>query len=281
MPLPVVGGTLVKDVDPGTFGLANGTALTFANSGLTPVTASPTLRTNVFDTGAPAIWCVLSASGFSIARPVQDDFTLYCVVKDVFGSVTGSGQYWQASSLIDCDAPFSVNDFGINLRNDGKLCAGTGNPDTSGTGSAILTPDTGTHILAVTRVKATGVLKVYVDNVLDITVTNNVNSLSAAANISFGMGPANGDVGGYYGRFLAYDAAHSNADRLSVTSYLTTTYGEAAWLRSTKSQTYGVLGPPLTLSSTKSVMYVITGPGVLPHPQRIRVSLVCRTRAAG
>lgn len=271
MPLPAVGGSVALDIDPTTFPggtQVDGTALTFANSGLTPVTGSPTYETGRFDTGAPAIHCVQGASGFSYARPVSNDFSIYVVARGLTGAGSGA-QFYQNGSFIDCEAAGVVNDFGINLRADGTLIAGTGNPDTSVGGTANI-GDGLTHIVAVTRVKATGVLKVYVDDVLDITVTNNTSSLTASSNVYFGNGSSTQSISGDYGRIVFYDAAHSNADRLSVTAYLTTTYGDTPHLRSTKSVSYGVLGPPLLLSSTKSVMYVITGPG----RQRVKVRLL-------
>jgi hypothetical protein len=249
MPLPAVAGTLQRDIDPSTWGLTNGTALTFANSGLTPVNASPIFRANVFDpgmpSGPPAIQCVFGSSGFSIPRPVQDDFSLYAVIKDPFTNVLGS-QFWNNGSLIDGEA------------SDGALSAGTGNPDTTGLGTHNVS--VGTHILSVIRTKATGTFKVYVDGALDISITNNTNSLTAQANLFFGRGTSQGTTGVFYGRFLAYDAAHGAVDQVAVESYLTTTYGEQNWLRATKAVTYVDLGAPQTLHATKAVTYVDLGP---------------------
>jgi hypothetical protein len=271
MPLPPVGGTLVKDIDPGTWGLTNGTALTFANSGLTPQgVTNPLFRTPVFDTGAPAAQCVFGTSGFSITRPVQDDFTLYAVIKDPLTTALGA-QFWNNGSLIDCEAPFVSNDFGINFRSDGHLSGGVGNPDTTVTGTHLV--NTGTHIISVTRQKVTGLFQVYVDGVLDLSLTNNTNSLSAQANLYFGVGPSQGDCGVYYGRFLAYDAVHSSTDLGTMYSYLLGLYGESAVLRTTKAVTYVPIGPPLLESCTKAVMYVITGPDNGAR-QRMKVRLV-------
>ena len=273
MPLPPVAGTLVRDIDPATWGLTNGTALTFANSGLTPTgSASPLFRTPVFDTGAPAAQTSLTG-GFSIPRPIADDFTLYTVIMDPFATVA-STDFFRNGSLIAADVIGSVNDFGITVRSDGKLCAGTGNPDTSAVGTHDVS--SGTHRIAVTRVKATGVLSVYVDGALDLTVTNNTNSLTSSANLYFGVGGGDAAAALYYGRFLAYDAAHAGADLASMDAYLVTTYGESTVLRSTKAVTYISIGPLLQLSSTKAVMYVITGPDTGAR-QRIKVRLVKAT----
>lgn len=267
MPLPAVAGTVVKDIDPATFGLADNTALTFANSGLTPVTGSPTFKSVAFDTGVAGIRCVRGASGFSVARPVQDDFSIYAVIKMDLGEGT-STDFFRNGSLIDAEAPFVANDWGVNLSLAGNLVAGVGNPDTSGTGSATII-GANMHYLSIVRTKATGTFKVYVDGVLDVNLTGNTNSLTGPTNISFASGTSTGKVGGIYGRVVFYDAAHNNTDRASVESYLATTYADSKMV-AYKSETYGVLGPPLILSCTKSVMYVITGPG----RQRIKVRLL-------
>lgn len=259
MPLPTVSGTLVKDIDPATWGLADGTPLTFANSGLTPVTGSPILRTNIFGT-KPAIKATKGSQGFSIPRPVQDDFTLYGVYTSLEGTTNGAN-WFQAGSLMDCEAPFSPDDFGINLRLDGKLVLGTGNPEAMAVGTADVRGPF-RKIITIRRTKATGVMKAYVDGVLDVTLTNNTNSLNATADMGFFQGPSTGDAGGYLARWLAYDDDHNDADAAAVEAYLASEYPDAPSLRSTKTMGYAVLGPiPDTMFSNKTLAYALLGPG--------------------
>lgn len=262
MPLPPVGGVKVLDVDPSLWGLADGTALTFANSGLTPVLGNPTMATNAFDNAAPAVRIVRAAQGFSVARPVQDDFTLYMVALHLSQSGVGGAAWYNAASLMDSEQAGSVNDFGININENGGLRLGTGNPDTSVNGAALVTGPGVRVIIAVTRVKATGVMKAYVNGVLDATLTNNVNSLNAQANLYVGSGSSGGKVGGLFGRILAYDAAHSGADLAAMYAQLSADYPFAARLLSTKFTPYAAVGvPPAVLAATKFSSYVAEGPG--------------------
>jgi hypothetical protein len=260
MPLPTVAGTLVLDINPGTWGLAPGTALTFANSGLTPVGASPTITGDYYGVGIPAIKVVQGVQGFSVPRPVADDFTIYGVVSDVVGSGTG-GNWWQNGTLIDCESPGVANDFGLSLRSDGKLSGGVGNPDVTGTGTVSIS-NAVTHYLVMRRVKATGLFRVYRDSTLDASVTGNTNSLTANANMYFGSGASAGSVGGFYGRILVYDAAHSDSDRALVEAYLLAEHPEPPWLRATKFNGYAIASVPASnLAATKFDAYGVTGAG--------------------
>jgi hypothetical protein len=262
MAFPTVAGTLVKDIDPSTFGLTDQDPLTFANSGLTPVGSSPVLQAMGFKGGLPGIKTIAGTSGFSIARPVQDDFSIYAAVR--IGKSTGNSSQWYTSgALIDTETSGSVNDWGLSVRaSDGYLIAGTGNPDTSviGTDSVL---GLAAHIISIVRVKATGVLKVYVDGTLDITVTNNVNSLNASPNLYFAKSNATGATNAFFGRVGIWDAAHSDADRILVQDYLTTNYADdAGLLRATKVSGYAAIGlPPNNMVATKVLGYSAMGPG--------------------
>lgn len=263
MPLPPVGGTLQKDIDPASWGLADNTALTFANSGLTPVIASPTLKINQFG-ALPAVRCLQSKSAFSIARPVQDDFTLYGVYAQLEG-MGGGTQWYNSASLMDCEAVGIVNDFGVTIRADGKLCGGTGG-DVSAIGTAVVGGFFGRHVICVKRTKVTGEFRVYVDGVLDLSVTNNTASLTANANMFFFAGTSFGAAGGILGRWLAYDAAHSDADRNSMEAYLATTYPDNLVGKevATKLLGYAVLGTPVEdIVAAKLLGYAVLGPGAV------------------
>lgn len=260
MPLPSVAGTLVRDIDPTTWGLADGAAITFANSGLTPVNASPTFRANAFASGAPAVRTIAGTSGFAIPRPVQDDFTIYCA----FGLAGGNGSgafFYQNGAFIDGETGGSVNDFGVNLRADGLLCAGVGNPETSVVGTHPV-GDGGVHIVEVRRVKATGRFEVWVDGVLDITFAANLNSLTSPANLYFGWGNASQRASVMYGRVLFYDAAHSDSDRALVRDYLAATYYEYPGVSAQKLVTYAAVGAlPEVMLTEKLTSYAVLGPG--------------------
>lgn len=263
-------GTLVADINPATFALADNTPLTFANSGLTPVTGSPTLKLGMFDKALPAIKILRTTQGFSIPRPVQDDFTIYLVCGGLVGGGAGT-QFWSNGSLIDCEAAGGfVDDFAINLRADGLLSVGTGNGDTTATGTHVVTGP-GVHFITVTRKRSTGTLKVWLDGVLDVTLVHNVNSLTAQPNLYCGSGTSGEKAGGYIVREQFYDATHDDSERIAHEADLAVLYADDPDReRVTKALSYLVSGVPRTdLALTKGATYALLGPGVF---DRVAVS---------
>lgn len=268
MPLPTVSGTLVADVDPNTWGLADGTALSFANSGLTPVGTAPTLKTNVFGS-LPAVKAV-TGQGASIARPVQDDFTLYGVFKGIQGQGASAAWYGNAS-LMDCEHSGTGNDFGVTVRADGRLTGGVGSPDTTITGTANISSVIDPVIVVIRRTKATGLFRVYVNGVQDITMNINTASLNFNPNLYFFRGESSGQASGYMGRFLAWDDDHSDADRNSVEAYLAGLYPPTGVIATPKVLGYAVTGTiPAVIGTPKVLGYGILGPGN-PHLSAAKV----------
>jgi len=261
MPLPSVSGTLVRDIDPDSWGLAHGTLLTNANSGLDNIGVTmPSYRANTFGNGAGAM-VISFGEATGTARPVQDDFSIYLRVGRLKGQ--GSGSNWfNNAPIIDSEAPFVGNDYGLTMKANGRLTGGVGNPDTTSVGTVDL-GNFGWHTISIIRTKSTGLYSVYVDGTLDLALTGNTNSLTHGANTYFGRSYSAGWLSGSYGRVLFYDDDHNTTDRQSVESFLTTDYPEINEIVSTKFPGYVVSGSPrVDLHDSKFVAYSVQGTGI-------------------
>jgi hypothetical protein len=227
--MPAVSGNLKLDINAEQQpSRVDGTAIvpfdssTYNRAGAA-VVGVPTWRAGAFPlNNRAAVRTAKAASGFSFSRPVEDDWTIYAVVKNVDGNSTGGGQWYQASAFIDAEQGGIGPDYGLNVRIDGRLIAGTGG-DVSAIGTHPIN-DGLVHVIAWKRTKATGRVQVWVDGVADIDFVNNASTLNYNALLYFGYSPSVGQAGVDYGRVLAYDAAHSDAERLLITNALSALY---------------------------------------------------------
>ena len=126
-----------------------------------------------------------SSDYVGVARPIADDFSIELWFKSTQGIGTGSN-WWEGAGLVDGTVSGVVNDFGVSLRSDGRVVAGVGNPDTSIVSSTAGFNNGAWHHVVFTRVRATGVLQLYVDGVSMGTATGNTASLTAPATLNFG-----------------------------------------------------------------------------------------------
>ena len=119
----------------------------------------------------------------SVTRPVGDDFTIEFWIKTTQVGTTGS--WYNGSGIIDADVSGGGNDFGISL-NGNKLSFGIGLPDYTLNSVANINDGLWKHI-AVTRTKSTGAIQIYINGVLDNSVTaGNVSSLTSPTDIKIG-----------------------------------------------------------------------------------------------
>jgi hypothetical protein len=122
----------------------------------------------------------------SVARNISDDFS----IEFWFASTNGlnlNSQWWGNAGLVDGEVGGSSADFGVSLRSDGKITAGTGNPDTSILSASSGFDDGAWHQVVFTRQKTTGALRLYVDGSLEGSATStNVSSLTAPTYLNFG-----------------------------------------------------------------------------------------------
>jgi hypothetical protein len=146
------------------------------------------------EAGAPAVTdpnvCsgepVQQFSGANFAtmmRLVQDDFTIEVWIKTAV-SLAGTGAY-VGNPIVFADVPkITTDDFGAGLLND-KFQMTIGNPDTSVKSTSNVTTDTWVHV-AATRTRASGIVLVFVNGVLEGIGTGNSNALSASPTMSIG-----------------------------------------------------------------------------------------------
>jgi hypothetical protein len=100
----------------------------------------------------------------SFNRAVQDDFTIICVFESKQGAGTGT-QFWQGAGLVNGEMPNATNDFGAALNTNGQVLAGIGNPDTTLASSSEFN-DGNPHVFTFKRVRATGMIALFVDGIL-------------------------------------------------------------------------------------------------------------------
>ena len=120
----------------------------------------------------------------NVTRPVADDFTIEYWVKTTQTGNSG-GMWHSGTGIVDAEVGGGTNDFGTSL-NGNKLCFGIGNPDYSIFSNAIIN-DGGWKHIAVSRVKATGVITIYINGVQDVTGTcGNTGSLTVPGFVRLG-----------------------------------------------------------------------------------------------
>jgi len=126
----------------------------------------------------------LTGTNFAtMMRLVQDDFSIELWIKTAV-SLTGTGPYL-GNPLVYADVPkVTTDDFGAGILND-KFQLTIGNPDTPVKSTSNVTTDRWVHV-AATRTRATGIVLVFVDGVLEGVGTGNSNSLAASPTMSIG-----------------------------------------------------------------------------------------------
>lgn len=130
----------------------------------------------------------LSLDGSNYAlfpRLVADDFTLEAWIQTTT-SRTGNGAFY-SRPVFDADVAggTGMNDFTAGVLDD-RYVFGAGNPDTTVSGSTLVTSGEWVHV-AVTRQAATGQIQIIINGSLDATgVLPNTNSLTSSASIGLG-----------------------------------------------------------------------------------------------
>ncbi len=124
----------------------------------------------------------------SVPRQVQDDFTIAFWFRSTQGLGAGP-QWWQAAGLVDAEVDGYVDDFGVALRADGSVIAGTGG-GTSGLDASISSPaglhDGEWHHVAFTRTRSTGAMVLVVDGNQVASGTGSTASLTSPARLWLG-----------------------------------------------------------------------------------------------
>jgi Concanavalin A-like lectin/glucanases superfamily len=189
------GSTTITDSKDSNTGTITGAGVTFGNSG-----------------------CLGDAAHFNgvdsipVTRSIADDFSIEFWMKTSANPGCANQFYGAGEGLVDAEVSGVTNDFGVLLGNyactgsTGNVVAGTGNPDTSipSTGGV---NDGNWHYVVFTRVKSTGSIKLYVDDVLNATAGAGTNSLTTPTTIWIGSDPC--CFNGYMQHVALYGAALS------------------------------------------------------------------------
>jgi hypothetical protein len=128
------------------------------------------------------------ASSLSVARPVQDDFTLEAWIKTT-ASRSGT-MFYHGNGVIYADAPpgtnpLGSNDFGTSILKN-KFAFGIGNPDTTLLSTSTVTTGEWVHV-AATRNRAAGEMRVFVNGVDENTTsTTQMGSLTDQVTLTLG-----------------------------------------------------------------------------------------------
>jgi hypothetical protein len=119
----------------------------------------------------------------TMTRLIQDDFTIEVWIK-TNQSLTGNGPYL-GNPVVFADVPgITTDDFGAAILNS-KFRMTIGNPDTPVTSTSEVTTNQWIHV-AATRTRATGIVLVFVNGVLEAAGTGNTHALASSPTISFG-----------------------------------------------------------------------------------------------
>lgn len=192
----------------------------------TTLSLRPTYVTGALN-GLPAVhFDGANSQVLTLNRPVQEDFTVFCVFRSTQGLGPGS-QFYQGAGLVSGTAPGLANDFGACLFADGRVCAGTGDPNVS-ISSMPGFNDGRPHLLTIRRTESSGEVDVYVDGNLMGSQTGNTGPLNASTRLALGAQETytnffTGDIA----EVLIYNGALSDTARQSQENELFQKWGIA------------------------------------------------------
>lgn len=148
-----------------------------------PIATTTVPYVNFSDTGSRGFD---GTNYFTVARPVQDDFTICAWIKTA--STGGGTHHWESAPIMDSETGGLAYDFGFGIGNGGRLMYGNGGTyDTQVNGTTVVN-DNVWHNVCATRNKTSGAVKLYVDAVLDGSGTASGGTLSSNANARIGYG---------------------------------------------------------------------------------------------
>ncbi|MDD5523472.1 MAG: DUF2341 domain-containing protein [Kiritimatiellae bacterium] len=121
-----------------------------------------------------------------VSRMIQDDFTIAFWMKASANSIGGGLQWYSGTGLIDSYFAANSNDFGVAYKNN-LVTFGTGNLDANLNSGTTYVSDRNWRYVVATRVKSTGLKKIYVDGVDCGTQAGSVNTLDKSDFLAFGQ----------------------------------------------------------------------------------------------
>lgn len=192
-------------------------------------TNAPTLATTAMN-GFPAVRFDGTNQTMNFARPVQDDFTIMILFKTP-GGAGGSDSFYAGSALVSGERGGVVNDFGMSIRDNGRVLAGTGNPDTTlrsdrGIGNAGYDNNI-PHVATFTRKRSTGGLELFVDRVSRVAGTGGTQSLNVYSQLCIGAhpGPVGPYLNGDIAEIIIFDTALTGSEVVANEDALRGKYG--------------------------------------------------------
>lgn len=216
----------------GISGVADGAPVTVwpdvsGRGGHAQTSTPPTLAANAINGRAAVRFDGAQSQYLSFPRPVQDDFTMFVVFRSTQGS-GGSGAFYDAAGIVNGEVGGVTNDFGTAFSESGRVVVGTGNPDTSVRSVSGLN-DGQPHVFAFRRVRESGTIGVYVDDLQGVTNSDaGKQALTAPSKLVIGAQQTlinffTGDIA----EIIIYDEALSGSQRQSIRSALYGKYGLA------------------------------------------------------
>ena len=175
----------------------------------------PTYVTNALN-GLPVVrFNAANSTCLTLARPVQDDFSILCLFQSTQGLGSGS-LFYQGAGLVNAEVGGVVDDFGTCLLANGSIAAGTGNPDVA-VDSAAGYNDGRPHLMTWTRTRNTGSVSLYLDGAFVGATTGGAQSLTSPAQVVLGAQQTminflTGDLA----EIQIFNAALSDANRQAV-----------------------------------------------------------------
>lgn len=185
----------------------------------------PTFITSAIN-GLPIVrFNAANSTYLGLARPVEDDFTIICVYRASQGVGTGTA-FYQGAGLVNGEVANTVNDFGLSLNNNGRLLAGTGNPDITIASTNTIYTNGLPHIVIFRRTRATGELTLHVDGIQQGTATAGKQSLTTPPQLVLGAQQTlNNYLTGDIAEVKIYAAALNATDRAAEEATLRCKYG--------------------------------------------------------
>jgi hypothetical protein len=212
-------------------GLANGGAVSNwpdmsgnGNSATQPnASAQPSYMAAALN-GLPVVRFNAATSNYlAFPRPVQDDFTIFCVFRSTQGFGSGT-LYYQGAGLVNGEVAGVTTDFGTCLFTNGQIAAGTGNPDVAVVSSAGFN-DGQPHVLSFKRTASTGEEDLYVDGVFMGTTMGTTSPLQAPQRLVLGAQQTlTYFLAGDIAEVKIYDSALADSDRTMEESTLISTW---------------------------------------------------------
>lgn len=215
------------------------------NASQSTIAQRPTILLGALNGLAVVHFEAASSNVLTLNRPVQDDFTIFCVFRSASGLGAGN-QFDGGAGLFSAEVAGVTNDFGVGLLANGRVAAGVGNPDTS-VNSLPGYNDGRAHLMTMRRTKSSGQVELFLDGNFIGSVTGSTNSLNAALKLALG---AQQSLGNYFTGDLAelkiYNSPLSDTDRLTQESGLGQKWGvsgAAAGLLAYEGFDYGANSP--------------------------------------